>query len=192
MKKDTTTRTKETRIYFGCLLVLPFLVLFSVLSHQGYSIPARFLPPCLFHTLTGFSCPGCGCTRAVISLMQGDLIKSFCYNPGVLYCALLYLLFVLSHTAAYISAMIKKVRLKNAHLPKTLRVFRSAQGKLSYKTKELPSRLRESRQRERSLLCLLNRIHGMKIQPIYFYILIWLFLGFGILRFFVELWQRFH
>lgn len=180
MKKDTMTRTKETRIYFGCLLVLPFLVLFSVLSHQGYSIPARFLPPCLFHTLTGFSCPGCGCTRAVISLMQGDLIKSFCYNPGVLYCALLYLLFVLSHTAAYISAMIKKVRLKNA------------QGKLSYKTKELPSQLRESRQRERSLLCLLNRIHGMKIQPIYFYILIWLFLGFGILRFFGELWQRFH
>ena len=101
----------------------------------------------------------------MIALAKGELLASLCYNPGILYCVVLYLLFVLSHTAAYISAMI---------------------------IQKLPSRLQESLQREKSLLHLLNRIHGMKAKPMYLYALIWLFLGFGVLRFSVELWQRFH
>jgi len=165
MKKEPVIQNREARIYRGCLILLPVLALFVFLSCQGYSIPAQLLPPCLFHTLTGFSCPGCGCTRAVIALAKGELLASLCYNPGILYCVVLYLLFVLSHTAAYISAMI---------------------------IKKLPSRLQEPLQREKSLLHLLNRIHGMKAKPMYLYALIWLFLGFGVLRFSVELWQRFH
>ena len=151
---------KETRIYRRCLFSLPFLALAALLLHRGYSIPAIFLPPCMFHTLTGFSCPGCGCTRAVIALLHGDLLASVRYNPGILYCAVLYILFVCSHTAA--------------------RLF-------SVMTKELPSR-----KGERSSFHLLNQIHGMKPRPVYLYILIGLLLGFGILRFFFELWQRFH
>ncbi|MDR0922738.1 MAG: DUF2752 domain-containing protein [Hungatella sp.] len=41
--------------------------------------------PCLFHSLTGLYCPGCGGTRAVRSLLQGDLRMSFQYHPLVLY-----------------------------------------------------------------------------------------------------------
>lgn len=41
--------------------------------------------PCLFHAMTGFYCPGCGGTRAVAALLQGDLISSFRYHPLVLY-----------------------------------------------------------------------------------------------------------
>ena len=40
---------------------------------------ADWLPKCLFHKLTGFYCPGCGGTRALSSLLHGDL-KSSLHN----------------------------------------------------------------------------------------------------------------
>lgn len=43
--------------------------------------------PCLFRTLTGFYCPGCGGTRALKALLHGKLWLSFCYHPLVLYLA---------------------------------------------------------------------------------------------------------
>lgn len=156
--------SKETRLYLKCLLVLPFIIILALFFHRGHSIPSLFLPPCLFHTLTGFSCPGCGCTRAVIALLQGDILQSICYNPGILYCAVLYAVFILSHTAAHLSSWIIRINEK-----KLL-----------------------SQHQERSFLNLLSQIHGMKTRPVYLYTLIYLFLIFGILRFFVELWQRFH
>ena len=46
--------------------------------------------PCLFHELTGFYCPGCGGTRAVLALLAGHPVLSFLYHPLVPYCCLLY------------------------------------------------------------------------------------------------------
>lgn len=43
--------------------------------------------PCLFHTLTGGYCPGCGGTRAIRALGRGQVFLSFCYHPLVLYLA---------------------------------------------------------------------------------------------------------
>lgn len=41
--------------------------------------------PCLFHFITGLYCPGCGGTRAIRALFHGEILKSFCYHPFVLY-----------------------------------------------------------------------------------------------------------
>lgn len=43
--------------------------------------------PCLFHIITGAYCPGCGGTRAAILLLHGNILKSFYYNPLILYLA---------------------------------------------------------------------------------------------------------
>ena len=32
-----------------------------------------FFPPCLFHKLTGWNCPGCGATRALHALLHGEV-----------------------------------------------------------------------------------------------------------------------
>ncbi|MFT7484268.1 MAG: hypothetical protein ACI9F9_000108, partial [Candidatus Paceibacteria bacterium] len=39
------------------------------------------LLPCPIHSLTGVSCPGCGITRACLSLVQGDLVSAWSYHP---------------------------------------------------------------------------------------------------------------
>jgi hypothetical protein len=33
---------------------------------------SRLAPPCIFHTVTGWHCPGCGATRAVYALLHGN------------------------------------------------------------------------------------------------------------------------
>jgi Protein of unknown function (DUF2752) len=40
-----------------------------------------FYPRCLFHSLTGLSCPGCGSLRAIHNLLHGHWTAAFHYNP---------------------------------------------------------------------------------------------------------------
>lgn len=61
----------------------------------------RFLgpvPPCSLHTLTGYYCPGCGGTRAVIALFHGHPLRSLYYHPIVIYTALVGGWFMISQT----------------------------------------------------------------------------------------------
>jgi hypothetical protein len=39
---------------------------------------------CSFKTHFGIDCPGCGMQRAAISLMKGDIVDSFQYNPALI------------------------------------------------------------------------------------------------------------
>ncbi len=40
----------------------------------------RWWPACSFHRLTGLYCPGCGMTRALASLLHGDVRQSLSRN----------------------------------------------------------------------------------------------------------------
>ena len=61
----------------GALLAAP-LLLGAMERYQS------FLPPCLFHELTGLYCTGCGSTRAVAALLHGDLAMAWRQNPLLL------------------------------------------------------------------------------------------------------------
>ena len=53
--------------------------------HQplGHWLAVLPLPQCRFHQLTGFLCPACGNTRAVLALLQGHPLRSIGYNPMI-------------------------------------------------------------------------------------------------------------
>ena len=40
----------------------------------------RLVPPCPFHALTGWWCPGCGMTRATHHLLHGDVVGALRFN----------------------------------------------------------------------------------------------------------------
>lgn len=61
---------KKREIIGFCTLVLLIIVLFAV-----------FQIPCIITFLTGCSCPGCGMTRAYISLLRLDFKGAFYYHP---------------------------------------------------------------------------------------------------------------
>jgi Protein of unknown function (DUF2752) len=43
-----------------------------------------FFPACPFRTLTGFTCPGCGTTRALHQILYGHFEAAFMLNPLLL------------------------------------------------------------------------------------------------------------
>jgi hypothetical protein len=39
--------------------------------------------PCIFTLLTDYHCWGCGLSRALLSLVQGDFLGAYSYNPAI-------------------------------------------------------------------------------------------------------------
>lgn len=81
---------KYPRIFLTLLLFLMFTgIIFLYFNVPGRS---RLLPRCFFHSLTHLYCPGCGNTRAVYSLIHGDIVTALRCN---------ILVFVFSPILAY-------------------------------------------------------------------------------------------
>src|SRR5699024_556764 len=54
--------------------------------------------PCLFRYVTGLYCPGCGMTRASLSILDGDIYQSFRSNMLIfIILPLLAIFYVLEH-----------------------------------------------------------------------------------------------
>lgn len=89
--------------YAACLLFLLVSALCGIwMAGTGKSM-AELVPPCLFHAMTGFYCPGCGGTRAVMALLRGDVLASFIWHPIVPCAAFFGAWFVISQTACRVS-----------------------------------------------------------------------------------------
>lgn len=71
---------RRLAIVFACILFsITVLHVTGVLSADriGGAIPLF----CPFKALTGIPCPGCGMTRAILSITKGDFQGAFGYNP---------------------------------------------------------------------------------------------------------------
>lgn len=59
--------------------------------------------PCLFHSILGLYCPGCGGTRSISALLHGRFWDSFICHPLILYTVIFGGWFLISQTIERIS-----------------------------------------------------------------------------------------
>lgn len=93
---------RHPRLFWGaslCLAGLLYLKVWLPLFKIGV--------PCVFHEVTGFFCPGCGITRAVLALLELDFIQAFTYNP-------LVFILIPSYTIYLITKKMKVERVSNS------------------------------------------------------------------------------
>lgn len=91
-------QTIEQMFYrIGWIALVLAAVYFVLQKITGFTL-TYYLPPCIFHVVTGLDCPGCGGTRATVSFLHGHFLKSFIYHPIVLYTGIVYGWFMVSQT----------------------------------------------------------------------------------------------
>ena len=61
-----------------------------------------FFPVCPFRALTGFTCPGCGTTRALHHLLHGEVWSAFQLNPFTMIMLPIMLYVMATHTYSVI------------------------------------------------------------------------------------------
>lgn len=79
------TEEQDRYVYIAGWIVLVLCASLLVISKWMGINFIKILPPCLFHAATGYYCPGCGGSRAVLMLLSGHLIKSALYHPFFFY-----------------------------------------------------------------------------------------------------------
>lgn len=101
-KKETSADSGngiEQGLYWtGVCVVVLFAAVILYCHKRQMGLDALF-PPCLFHRITGYYCPGCGATRAVQALLSGNLSAALRCHPFVVYAAVAGIWFLLTQTA---------------------------------------------------------------------------------------------
>ncbi|WP_037373151.1 DUF2752 domain-containing protein [Anaerovorax odorimutans] len=76
---DTRKKNRIIRVTLWAGIVFCAGLMYAYL-YSYYSIRI----PCVFHTVTGLYCPGCGISRMCIALLHFNFKGAFSYNQGVM------------------------------------------------------------------------------------------------------------
>ena len=66
------------------LLVLTALLVIGAVYYALDPSASGLFPRCVFLSMTGYKCPGCGSQRAIHALLHGDVLGAFKYNALLL------------------------------------------------------------------------------------------------------------
>jgi len=72
-------RNRKIFLAAAFIIVAAIIVFYSAVDPST----SRWAPKCLFHTLTGWDCPGCGAQRALHALLHGRFAEAWSYNPFI-------------------------------------------------------------------------------------------------------------
>ena len=75
----------KKNLEYKCILLISVLVFGSTIFYVIYLDEYISIPKCFLYEKFGINCWGCGATRAVYSLLSGNILKSLYYNPFILY-----------------------------------------------------------------------------------------------------------
>ncbi len=79
-----------SRVRAGGALALGILFIpFALFARANDGFTEGGAIPCIWRSLTGYPCPGCGLTRAFASLTEFDIAQSIRFNPEALIFSLL-------------------------------------------------------------------------------------------------------
>lgn len=93
MKMNNILLSKKIKLIF--IILILFLYAFIYLK---YNVGI----PCIFFEITGLYCPGCGITRAIISLIKLDFIQAFRYNPLIIVVFPFLLIYIIYSTHCWL------------------------------------------------------------------------------------------
>lgn len=71
------------RLYKFLAFLFPAVLCAAFLLKDQLLALTNYFPKCAFHVATGYLCPGCGNTRSVIYLLQGDILSALRCNISV-------------------------------------------------------------------------------------------------------------
>lgn len=99
MKRE---RSLEDNLFYLGILFLGISFVAGVLFYYVL-LPHLTMPTCIVNTYFGLYCPGCGGTRALISLLHGHILWSLWYHPLVPYSAFIFGSFMITQALARLS-----------------------------------------------------------------------------------------
>ena len=106
MKKQ---RSLNDYVYISVIITIIIMIVFYII-YLLIGKPDIF--HCSIYDKFGIYCPGCGCTRALVYLFQGDILKSLYYNPTVLYAVIVLIIYLVGNTIAKVLKKDSKYILK--------------------------------------------------------------------------------
>ena len=100
MKKEPE---QDNFFYYAGWCTMGLILIYWFIKSVLHFDLVRLIPLCSFYVGTGYYCPGCGGTRAVVALFHGEILRSLFYHPVVLYSALVAGWFMVTQTIERLS-----------------------------------------------------------------------------------------
>ena len=83
MATDSQRRLQIDHVLLARLFAAALLTIGWGTWMLGFEVEEVHLIPCVITAISGYDCPGCGMTRASVSLVRGDFQRAWQFNPFV-------------------------------------------------------------------------------------------------------------
>lgn len=113
---EDLTREEENILYWVGMIMLPIGLGIAYAVTQ-WIIPRTPEVECFIWSIFGVYCPGCGGTRALVALAEGEILLSIWYHPLIMYGIVLYAAYMITHTLEKLHIFsVKGIRFTVAYL----------------------------------------------------------------------------